>query len=220
MRRLGRDPRVLGWLGDLAFRLVAATCRIRVHGGEGLRSPGQCSTGHIYALWHGRLLLGALAHRGRGTVVLVSQHADGEVMARILVRHGYRPVRGSSTRGGGEALREMTALAQFGSREFAVTPDGPRGPRHRAQVGVVLLASRTGCPIVPSSASARSGRFFDSWDRFLLPRPFTRVEVVYGEPLPVPVGLDERGIEEWRQRVETALNEVEAEADRLAGWRA
>lgn len=204
--------------GDLLYRLLAGTARVTVHGAEKVNEAKRSAPGLIFALWHGRLLLGARAHAGRGTAIMISRHSDGEIIARIVERHGYIPVRGSTSRGGGAALREMIGLAARGVREFAMTPDGPRGPRHVVQPGVVRLASDTGYAIIPSSASARPGRFLGSWDRFLLPGPFARTAVVYGDPLLVPGDLDEAAVETACRELERRMIAVEAEADRRAGW--
>jgi lysophospholipid acyltransferase (LPLAT)-like uncharacterized protein len=215
----GRLPvSVLVNAGDLLYRCLAGTARLSVFGAEKVIEASRTAPGLIFALWHGRLLLGARAHEGRGTAIMISRHTDGEIIARIVARHGYIPVRGSTSRGGGSALREMIAMAEAGVREFAITPDGPRGPRHVAQPGVVQLASHTGFAIVPSSASARPGRFLESWDRFLLPGPFARTAVVYGDPILVPRDLDEPALESACREVERRMTLVEAEADRRVGW--
>lgn len=218
-RHSGRD-RLAVALGDLVFRLLAATTRRRYHGDAAVRDAIARQGGAIYALWHGRLLLGALAHRPRPTAALISRHADGEIIARIVARHGVTAARGSSTRGGVEGFEEMVRLARAGFRELAVTPDGPKGPRHRARAGAVRLAAVTGYALVPSSVSVRPGRFFRSWDRFLLPFPLSRLEVVYGEPMTIPPDADAAALESWRERLEAAMTSVEAEADRRAGWTA
>lgn len=164
----------------------------------------------IYAFWHGRMWLLAGRLRDRGAGVLVSLSEDGEVIAQTLSRLGLHPVRGSSSRRGREGLQELEELLRDG-RSVAITPDGPRGPRHQARMGAVALASRTGKPVVPLSAAARSCWTFDSWDSFQVPRPGTRGVIVFGEPLYVPASDD---LEPWRSRLERALIDVEAEADR------
>jgi lysophospholipid acyltransferase (LPLAT)-like uncharacterized protein len=164
----------------------------------------------VYAFWHGRGWLIAGRAGRRGTAVLISLSEDGDVMARAASRLGFHPVRGSSSRGGRESLAEMArGLAE--GRSAAITPDGPRGPRHHAQIGAVVLAARTGKPIVPMGIAARPAWTMKSWDAFQIPRPGGRAVVVYGEPIAVPAAED---LEPWRVELETALNAVEAEADR------
>jgi lysophospholipid acyltransferase (LPLAT)-like uncharacterized protein len=166
----------------------------------------------IYAIWHGRMWL-PVARLGRtGAAVLVSLSEDGEVIARAARSLGFRPVRGSTSRGGKEGFSGLAGQLE-GGRSVALTPDGPRGPRHRAAMGTVALAARTGRPIVPVGAASCPAWSLRSWDRFQVPRPGARGTIVYGEPLRVPAGQD---LEPWRRRLEEALDAVEAEADREA----
>jgi len=164
----------------------------------------------IYAMWHGRMWLLAARFPRRGVGVLVSLSEDGEVIAQILSRLHLVPVRGSSSRGGDEALRELEKWVSEG-RSAAITPDGPRGPRHVAHMGAVALAARTGKPIVPLGAAARPAWTLRSWDKFQVPKPGSRAVIAIGEPFYVPRSND---LEPWRARLETALNEVESEAER------
>jgi lysophospholipid acyltransferase (LPLAT)-like uncharacterized protein len=157
------------------------------------------------------LLASRLRHRRSG--VLVSLSRDGTLIAGILARLGYQPVRGSSSRGGAGGLRELEAMLRAG-RSVALTPDGPRGPRHRAQWGAVALAAATGRPILPLAASTQPAWTLGSWDGFQIPRPGARGVIVFGEPLAVPEDADPAA---WSARLESALNAAEAEADREAG---
>jgi len=167
----------------------------------------------IYAGWHGRMLLLAGGLRRPGTGVLVSLSPDGEVIAQILSRLGLHPVRGSSSRRGSEGLRELEAWMGK-NRSVAITPDGPRGPRHRAQMGAVALASRTERAILPLGAAARPAWTLSSWDAFQVPRPRARAVLVFGEPLRVPRG--EADLEPWREQLEAALVRAEEEAEQEA----
>ncbi len=164
----------------------------------------------IYALWHGRLWLLASRLRDRGMAVLVSMSEDGEVIARALEGMGLYPVRGSSSRRGREGLQELEQTLR-GGRSVALTPDGPRGPRHQAQMGAVALASRTGKPILPISSASRSAWVLRSWDSFQVPHPGTRAVITFGEPLLVP---REDDLEPWRRKLEEDLTAAEREADR------
>jgi len=155
-------------------------------------------------------------HRGRGIVVLVSRHRDGEWIARTIERLGFRTARGSSTRGGEAAVREL--LERSSDRTpIAITPDGPRGPAGRVKPGLLYLASRTGWPIVPVATAARRAWMLGSWDRFRVPLPFTHVHVAYGQPLDVPPRLDAAGEEQWGIRVEQAIGELTRRADAAVG---
>jgi lysophospholipid acyltransferase (LPLAT)-like uncharacterized protein len=143
---------IVPWLGAAVIRLLGRALRIETKGGETV--DGLYRNGHsiIIAFWHGRQLMMPLAYRGREAHILISQHRDGELIQRIVARFGLRAVRGSSTRGGAAALRRLIALGRAG-KDLVVTPDGPRGPRQVAQIGVIQLARATGLPIVPLTFS-------------------------------------------------------------------
>ena len=179
---------------------------------------GRC----IFAFWHARLLPLVYTHRGRGVVVLVSRHRDGEWIARISERLGYGTVRGSSTRGGDQAMRELMAAGRTG-KSLAVAPDGPRGPAETLKPGLVLLASNCGLPVVPVASAANRAHVFRSWDRFRVPLPFARVVVAHGTPISVPADLDDLERERWRCVLEQALvsltREVQARAGESTGAR-
>lgn len=170
----------------------------------------------IFAIWHARLLPSIFRHRGAGAVALVSRSRDGALISGVIERLGFATVRGSSSRGGDEALRLMLASAR-GTAELAVTPDGPRGPAEIVKPGLPWLASRSGVPVVPVAVGARSAWRMRSWDRFLVPRPFARVRIAYGAPIEVPPGLEGDALEPWRAHIERALRELTAAVDRAAG---
>jgi lysophospholipid acyltransferase (LPLAT)-like uncharacterized protein len=173
----------------------------------------EAGTTGIGAFWHGRLLMMPLAYRGKKLAFLVSPHRDGQVVGRALERFGFLPIKGSTTRGGFSGFKGMLR-AQREGYDVAVVPDGPRGPRCRAQIGVIELARLTGRPIVPFAFSASRRRVFNTWDRFLLPLPFSRGVFVWGEPVAVDRESDREGMEEKRQLLERRLNELTEEADR------
>lgn len=167
----------------------------------------------LFALWHGRMFLSIQAHRHEGVVTMASQSKDGEIIAGWLERNGYSVVRGSTTRGGSEALREMVRRIRSG-RGGALTVDGPTGPPREAQPGIVQLARMTGGWILPISSSSARPRFLSSWDRYLVPMPFSRNVVVYGEPFPVGPEESDRQAQE---RIARALDDATREADGAAG---
>ena len=198
------------WLGAGVIRVWGRSWR-RVTVPEG--APGAAP--RIYVFWHAGLLALTFTHRGRGGAVLISRHADGELIARTIERLGFVTARGSSTRGGGRGLLELMARAAEGC-EIGITPDGPRGPARRFKPGAILLASRTGLPIVPIGVGARRERRLRSWDGFRLPAPFTRVAIVYGPPTPVPADLGGEAMEAWCARAGAALDAVTERAEALA----
>lgn len=169
----------------------------------------------LFTLWHGRMLLSIQAHRREGIVTMASRSKDGEIIARWLERNGYVVVRGSTTRGGGQALREMVRQVR-GGRHAALTVDGPRGPARVVQPGVVQLARLTGGWILPITSSSAKPRFLSSWDRYLLPLPFSRNVVAYGEPFAIGADVSD---EEAAGRITRALDDTTREADAQWGQR-
>ena len=170
----------------------------------------------IFSFWHGRLLIPSFTHRGRGVGILISIHRDGEYIARVVDRMGFKTIRGSSTRGGVPGLKGMLRLAERGC-DVAFTPDGPRGPRYRVQPGVIYAASRTGLPVVPCAVEANPAWVLNSWDEFTIPKPFSRTVILQGEAIPVPPDIGRAGIDEYRLRLESAMHERMAAARKLIG---
>jgi lysophospholipid acyltransferase (LPLAT)-like uncharacterized protein len=163
---------------------VAKTWRIRTVNEAAYRAERAAGRPVVLALWHGEMLPLLYYHRNRQISVLVSEHGDGEIIARILTAFGFRLVRGSSSRGAARALIAVDRELEAGF-DVGITPDGPRGPRHSVAPGALLAAHRGGVRIVPLAASASSFWQLGSWDRFMIPKPFARVTIAYGDPLPV-----------------------------------
>lgn len=166
----------------------------------------------IYVLWHGRLLPCAYHHRDQGLATLISRHRDGDYIAGVVERWGFRAVRGSSSRGGAAALRQMVRLLRDGI-PLAVTPDGPRGPRQKMKPGPLYAAQRAGVPLIPVSAGTDRAWWFGGWDRFLVPRPFALIRLAYGEPMFVPPDADQAEVERLAGMLEERLNALTAEVD-------
>lgn len=204
-------------LGRVFMRLIGLTWRVkyvRPSSGRSGRSRGRAV---FYAFWHGRQLPLIHTHRGEGVTVLVSRNTDGQYVTNVLHSMGFRTVRGSSSRGGAEALRGMAGSLRRGV-DCAITPDGPRGPAEKAKAGAALISRLGGRPVVPMSTSGWPAVRFRSWDRFMLPLPFARVVVVEGSPMR-PMSRDEPQ-EVWLEGLETGLRGVTAYADLLASPRA
>lgn len=165
----------------------------------------------IFALWHNRLAILISArprvarelHIDRGMAGLVSASRDGALLAAVMEEFGVHPVRGSTSRRGPQALLELQTCAESGY-DLAITPDGPRGPRYRVQSGVVALARLTGRPIIPASCNSRWKISLKSWDRFQIPLPGGRWEIVFGTPLHLTDTTD-TALEQTRQALEHAL---------------
>jgi len=220
---VSRDPNRPWWMpiataaGAAVVRLLGRTWRLEIVGEAGHargRAPGGKPA--IFAFWHARLLPLVFVQRGSGAAVLVSRSRDGELIAGILVRLGFTVARGSSTRGGHEGLMEMLRWGAEG-RGLGVTPDGPRGPAEQLTRGLVPRARRRGLPVTRGARAATAAWVLRSWDRFRVPRPFAHVVAGYGEPIAVPAGLDEAGIESWRRRLEDALREHTKAVELRAG---
>lgn len=196
--------RLVGLLGPHLIRLIGATWRFQLVDVERYEKARREGQKFVFAFWHQSQLVWAYFNRGQKTHVLVSHHADGEMIARALEGLGFGTVRGSTTRGGSAALRRMVRVGRDGYN-LAVTPDGPKGPRHKVQPGVITLARLTGMPIVRGTWYARPMWEFGSWDRFRIPWPFARIGVILSEPFRVPRDISPEEEEEYRWKLEEAM---------------
>jgi lysophospholipid acyltransferase (LPLAT)-like uncharacterized protein len=161
----------------------------------------------IFVFWHGQLLPLLYHHRGEDAVVLVSEHADGEYVTRVIERMGFRTARGSSTRGGTRGLKGLIRAAREG-HDLAVTPDGPGGPARHFKPGALLAAAVTGMPVIPVAAGATTAWRASSWDGFLVPKPFARVQLRYGAPYWIERDASEEALERHARVLEDTLNEM------------
>lgn len=205
-----------GWLGKGLVDLICGTMRIRVVDFNKARAEIE-SKRFILAFWHSRIVAISYLYQGWGAAILVSSSEDGEIMAQILQRQGHETIRGSTSRHGVRAMTKLIKTLNETIRPGGVVPDGPRGPRFRVQPGVITLAQKTGCPVVPISYSAKRIKIFASWDRFILPYPFTEGRLIYGRPISMPSKLDveEQGI--YRVRLEEELNRITRKVDHYYG---
>ncbi|HEU4631157.1 MAG TPA: lysophospholipid acyltransferase family protein [Gemmatimonadaceae bacterium] len=176
-RRVRRAVRA----GIALLHALARTWRIRCANDAVLRDLRAARQPVLFACWHGELLPLLWYHRDQGISVLVSEHSDGEIIARIAQRLGFGAVRGSTSRGGGRALLAMVRVLGQGG-DVAVTPDGPRGPAHSFAPGALIAAQRAGVPILPTRIHVDRAWRLRSWDRFVIPKPFARVTIAYGPP--------------------------------------
>jgi len=209
------------WHARLAARLIhllvcgiAATLRPTLQDGSGC-TTGQLKGTVIFAIWHNRLALSLIVFRkfvlsvqpAHPLAALVSASRDGALLARVLELFGAKPVRGSSSRRGGQALLELVSAAEAGCH-LAITPDGPRGPCYQVQPGVIAVAAATGLPIVPVTYRLGWKWRLRSWDRFQIPLPFSTWEVKFGEPLRVPRNASEEQRESMRRQLEEQLKRL------------
>ena len=191
----------------LLIRLIGSTVRFRVEGWEHWEEATRDGGLPIYTFWHDRIFLTLYFWQRRRIVVMTSRSFDGEYIARFIQRFGCGASRGSSTRGGATALVEMTRLVRAGCAA-AFTVDGPKGPRHKAKMGAVLLAKKTGQPVLPFSVNAESFWQVGSWDRLQIPKPFTRAVVRIAPPIRVPADADEAALNDKRDELQRALERV------------
>lgn len=178
-----RYPARVRWVsrvGTWLIRLIGLTWRYEVVHDADVRAARARGERIVFVLWHGQLLPLLYCHRNENVAMLVSEHADGEAIARVAERFGYRCVRGSTSRGAARALLELTRALEEG-HDLAITPDGPRGPAKTFAAGAAIVAQRTHAPVIGAAASATSAWRLNSWDRFIIPRPFARVRVAYSD---------------------------------------
>lgn len=200
-------------LGPLIFQLITrllfATCRVEDNGIEKLKQCESHGRPFIAAFWHYSIIyiVNISKDKGRRWVAMVSASTDGEYIARILQIMGYETVRGSRTKGGLGALKEMIAWLGKGYNA-AIVADGSKGPARQVQAGVILLACRSGVPILPVVWAADRYIVFRSWDRTVLPKPFSRISMWYGEPLSVPAEIKSEELEQYRLELEKRLNHL------------
>jgi lysophospholipid acyltransferase (LPLAT)-like uncharacterized protein len=170
----------------------------------------------ILAFWHNRMLMAPFFYRGRGLRILISRHTDGEIIRRVMLLFGFGSVRGSTTRGGSQAFRALLRSVEQG-KDIVVTPDGPRGPRYVVQRGIVELAWRTGLPIIAVTYSTRDRLEIPSWDRLVVPRPFTQGVFIWDHPMWIPPDADSSHREAMRLELESRMRRITEAADGFFG---
>jgi lysophospholipid acyltransferase (LPLAT)-like uncharacterized protein len=199
---------IRGWIGSLRIPSAPITDVLDPRHPKSLRS---C----LYAFWHEALMLPAHVF-GRPDIkchVLISRHADGQLIAETAQRLGYKTIRGSSSRGGIEAMREIMRTEDS---HVAITPDGPRGPRRVVQPGIVFLASRTGLPMIAVGVGYDRPWRAKSWDRFALPKPFHRAVYSFRGPIHVPRDAGREELEHYRQVFQNTMDGATRDAEALA----
>ncbi len=208
--------RLAGFVAAWVIRLWMRTLCVRVHVEDNRPHPEDPRRQRcIYAFWH-ETILSVMAFYAK-THFLVSDHADGELIAQVCRHYRTGTVRGSTTRQGGRALRAMMNVNLRG--HLGVTPDGPCGPRRQVQRGLIFLASHTGLPIIPFGMGYGRAWRLSSWDRFALPCPWSGVDCVVGSPIQVPPRLSREDLEHYRQVVEREMLRLTAAAESRASRR-
>lgn len=206
---------LVGTLGSWLIGLYYLTVRVRNTAATRELIRRGRRDGGVYAFWHAHQLTAVWHLRGTGGHVLISASKDGEYIARVAIAMGLQPVRGSSSRRGASGLLELVRLVRSGA-PAAITPDGPRGPRYSIHPGVLELARLSGRPIIPFAIGL--SRFWEmpSWDRFRIPKPFSRGVCIMGEPLSIPRETDSVELKRLSDELQRRMLALEAEADELA----
>jgi lysophospholipid acyltransferase (LPLAT)-like uncharacterized protein len=202
------------WLAYWTIRILSWTMQFDEINPEIPRRFWEKGIPAIGAFWHGRLLMMPVVYKGKKLSFLVSPHRDGQLLRNVLQRFGFNPIEGtiSITQKGFSAFRQMLKVQKSGS-DIAFPPDGPRGPGCQVKIGIIELAKRTGRPILPLTFSASSKKLFKSWDRFVLPYPFSKGVFIWGEPIYIDQDGDQAHLEEKRILLENRLNELTDRAD-------
>lgn len=199
--------RLADWTFYLLIKIIGKTIRYEIDGWENFEAIERNGKIPIYTFWHNRIFAGTYFFRNRGIVVITSQSFDGEYIARFIQRLGYGAVRGSSTRGGIGALVEMIRLMKRGL-PMGFTVDGPKGPRYVAKTGAVLLAKKTGNPMMPFVVECEKFWTINSWDKMQIPKFFTRAKLFIREPVYVEKDADDAEIENKRRELQKKLDEA------------
>jgi lysophospholipid acyltransferase (LPLAT)-like uncharacterized protein len=205
------QARVISALGYPLVAALGSTLRWRAEGVEHLAAVEHDGRRPIMAFWHGRILPATVYFRRRGIVVITSENFDGEWIAGIIERFGYGTARGSTSRGGRRALRQLTRDMAAG-KPAAFTLDGPRGPARVAQPGAVWLAKATGNPVVPFHIETDRHWTLDSWDRTQIPKPYARSAIVIGQPLYVGGDADATALDDATRTLQQRLQALELRA--------
>jgi lysophospholipid acyltransferase (LPLAT)-like uncharacterized protein len=168
---------------------------------------------YIVAFWHGKMLFGWYFFKKKGFAGLTSQSKDGDILASVLNKWGYSVVRGSSSKGGSEALNEIVQEIKLG-HSIAITPDGPRGPVHQMKAGAAVAAKKAGVPLIFMGISYKRTTKMESWDSFEIPHPFSFVKVVFSDPIYIPSDWDRDKLSSKITEYEEEFNRVQSEAEK------
>jgi lysophospholipid acyltransferase (LPLAT)-like uncharacterized protein len=214
-----------GWgilisLATLILRTWFRTCRVRMIHEEFHKDFFLGNRQFIGVTWHRASIFFCYYYGSFHPVIMFSQSQDGDYLARFAQKCGVIPVRGSSKRGGERALIQMIRHVKAGTRICSTVLDGPQGPRFKAKRGLLLLAKKTGLPLLPFIWSARNPLTLEkTWDKSMIPRPFSEVVITYGAPLSVPTDVDDLKMEALQQELEDRLNALTTEVDQLCRYK-
>jgi lysophospholipid acyltransferase (LPLAT)-like uncharacterized protein len=207
--------KITSFIGFAVVRIITVTYRVKLMNPEIERKVFDTGQIPIYASWHQRFFPGiTLFARRKPISIMISRSRDGEIISRIVRLLGWYPVRGSSSKGGRQALRKIKKLVREGYKVGHIV-DGPRGPFGVVKPGLLLIAQTTGMPIIPIIISAEKKWVFNSWDRFMIPKPFSRVIIRFCEEMCIPKKLSVSGFEEKRSQIENTFKKLYSETDAI-----
>ncbi len=206
-------PYLLGKPLFWVIRLIGSSLKLEIRGWEKYEGVGNA----VIAGWHGRSFLALLFFRNKGLYVMTSLSRDGQIQTKIFENFGFQAIRGSSSRGGAKALAESIRTLKKGG-VLAMTPDGPRGPAGRIQPGVMMMSKKSGAKLIPTGLASEKRWVLSTWDKYMLPKPFSRAVIIFGDAVVVPPDADDAKLEECRRELERRVHEVQREADGLMGW--
>jgi lysophospholipid acyltransferase (LPLAT)-like uncharacterized protein len=201
--------------GILIIKIISSTYRIKIINPETEQNVLKMGKVPIYASWHQRFFPGIALIGARNPIsIMISQSRDGEMISKIATSFGWHPVRGSSSRGGSHALKELYKLIGQGYKVGHIV-DGPRGPHGIVKSGLLLIAQQSGMPIIPTIISPEKKWVFNSWDRFMVPKPFSRIIIRFGDKIFVSNDTQGEAFEEKRFSIERMLEELYIETDKF-----
>ncbi len=203
--------KILSGIGTLYINLSGNTSKIIIKNRDLVRDYLNLEKKGIFAAWHSQLVLTTYNHKDMNICGLVSKSKDGEYLARMLTNLGFKTVRGSTSSGATRSILKLIVYAKKGF-SIAITPDGPKGPKHKVQNGVVFLAQKTGLPIIPIGSALSKKITFNSWDKFQLPFPFSRAALVYNKPFFV---LPDDNLDVKAKELENILNTLTLQAEEI-----
>lgn len=218
MKLSDSQKNVLRYIGirfaSVAIRLLIKTLRIKIVNGEAITNLVCEKKNFVTAFWHGSMMIGWFLNRNRNAAALVSQSKDGDVLASTLERWNYNVVRGSSSTGGSDALTAMIFLVRE-DFSLAITPDGPRGPIYKMKAGAVITAKKSNVPLFLVGVGIKNKFILKSWDRFEVPKPFSKVAAIYSDPIFIDEHLSYDETNNKIKECEDLLNKLQEDALRL-----
>lgn len=208
MKRWWKERRraIFSRVGYALARFIGKTLRVEL---KGVEEAAQLPTGVIFCGWHGRSFIPGMVFFGRHYWAIISHSKDGEMQTYVFGKLGFQIIRGSTGRGGERALIESIRVLRDKGR-MAITPDGPRGPIHVVQPGVIAMAKKSGAALVPVGSQAARGWTLGTWDAYQIPKPFSRARFYAGDPIYVSPDADAEEMEMARVKLEQAIKAVQS----------